>query len=167
MGLFFKPAMSDKEEDVEEFEQVGSGASLTVPIMAGNLKKGSFVVIKNRPCKIVDTSTSKTGKHGHAKVHMVALDIFTGAKKEDICPSSHNMQQPVVFRDDFQLADIDDEGYVSLIREDGTTKDDLKLPENDVGELIRKDYAADKQLLITVVRAMGDEQIMGSKEMQN
>jgi len=23
-------------------------------------------------------STSKTGKHGHAKVHMVALDIFTG-----------------------------------------------------------------------------------------
>merc|ERR1712199_7043 len=166
MGLF-KPAMSDKEEDVEEFEQVGSGASLTVPVMAGNLKKGSFVVIKNRPCKIVDTSTSKTGKHGHAKVHMVALDIFTGAKKEDICPSSHNMQQPVVFRDDFQLADIDDEGYVSLMREDGTTKDDLKLPENDVGELIRKDYAADKQLLITVVRAMGDEQIMGSKEMQN
>lgn len=98
---------------------------------------------------------------------MVALDIFTGAKKEDISPSSHNMQQPVVFRDDFQLADIDDEGYVSLMREDGTTKDDLKLPENEVGELIRKDYAADKQLLITVVRAMGDEQIMGSKEMQN
>ena len=23
-------------------------------------------------------STSKTGKHGHAKVHLVALDIFTG-----------------------------------------------------------------------------------------
>merc|ERR1712100_663863 len=98
MGLF-KPAMSDKEEDVEEFEQVGSGASLTVPIMAGNIKKGSFVVIKNRPCKVIETSTSKTGKHGHAKVHMVALDIFTGAKKEDISPSSHNMLQPVVSRE--------------------------------------------------------------------
>jgi translation elongation factor P/translation initiation factor 5A len=33
---------------------------------------------QNRPCKIVEMSTSKTGKHGHAKVHMVALDIFTG-----------------------------------------------------------------------------------------
>ena len=66
-----------------------------------------------------------------------------------------------------QLADIDDEGYVSLMKDDGSTKDDLKLPENDVGEGIRKDFAADKQLLIPVVRAMGDEQIMGHKEMQN
>ena len=37
-----------------------------------------FFCPQNRPCKIVEMSTSKTGKHGHAKVHMVALDIFTG-----------------------------------------------------------------------------------------
>ena len=36
---------------------------------------------QNRPCKIVEMSTSKTGKHGHAKVHMVALDIFTGEEE--------------------------------------------------------------------------------------
>jgi translation initiation factor 5A len=28
-----------------------------------------------RPCKIVDMSTSKTGKHGHAKVNLVAIDV--------------------------------------------------------------------------------------------
>lgn len=28
-----------------------------------------------RPCKIVEMSTSKTGKHGHAKVHLVAIDV--------------------------------------------------------------------------------------------
>ena len=39
---------------------------------------------QNRPCKIVEMSTSKTGKHGHAKVHLVALDIFTGGVEERI-----------------------------------------------------------------------------------
>src|SRR3954452_11018839 len=67
------------------------------------LRKNGFVVIKNRPCKIVDMSTSKTGKHGHAKVHLVAIDIFTNKKLEDLCPSTHNMDVPNVRRQEYQL----------------------------------------------------------------
>jgi len=59
--------------------------------------------VKARPCKIVDMSTSKTGKHGHAKVHLVGLDIFSGKKYEDICPSTHNMDVPHVKREDYQV----------------------------------------------------------------
>jgi len=59
--------MSEEAHD-DEFESAASGASETVPLQCSALRKNGYVILKNRPCKIVDMSTSKTGKHGHAKV---------------------------------------------------------------------------------------------------
>merc|ERR1712150_267481 len=81
------------------------------------------------PCKCIEVSTSKTGKHGHAKAHIVALDIFTGKKYEDLCPTSHNLEVPFVKRTEYQLLSADaDSGEVSLLLDSGETKDDLNLP---------------------------------------
>jgi hypothetical protein len=38
------------------------------PQQCSALRKNGFVMLKSRPCKIMEMSTSKTGKHGHAKV---------------------------------------------------------------------------------------------------
>merc|ERR1712071_721714 len=73
-------------------------------------------------------STSKTGNHGHAKVHMVGIDIFNGKKLEDICPSTHNMDVPVVKREDYTLVDII-EGYLTLMSDNGDLREDLKCPD--------------------------------------
>ena len=54
--------------DQEEFQSAESGASATYPAQCSSLRKNGNVVIKGKPCKIVEMSTSKTGKHGHAKV---------------------------------------------------------------------------------------------------
>ena len=70
--------MSDGED--ETFETTDAGSSHTYPMEAGQIRKGGFIMIKGNPCKVSDVSTSKTGKHGHAKCHFVAIDIFTGKK---------------------------------------------------------------------------------------
>lgn len=143
-----------------EFNEVDSGASDTIPIQAGALKKGGHVCIKGKPCKIINLSTSKTGKHGHAKVNIVGVDIFTGKKLEDMCPSTHNTNVPIVKRQDYQLIDIEDD-YCSFMLEDGSTKDDLKLPEGELGSDIQKalDLGED-DIFCNVVSAMGIDQIM-------
>merc|ERR1711963_549891 len=130
-----KPTMGDHADD--EFESATSGASKTFPKQCSGLRKNEFVVIKQRPCKIVEMSTSKTGKHGHAKVLLVAIDVFTGKKYEDICPSTHNMDCPVVTRKEYTFVDIEGD-FLSLMDENGAMREDLKLPPGDLGEEIKK-----------------------------
>jgi len=152
--------MADLEAD---FEQGTSGASSTFPQQCSALRKNGFVMIKDRPCKIVEMSTSKTGKHGHAKVHMVALDIFTGKKMEDICPSTHNLNVPNVTRKDYQFLGETDDGFAQLMDlETNDTKEDLKMPTD--ADLLRDIRAsADDGGLVTVLSAIGEEKIVGCK----
>jgi translation initiation factor 5A len=88
--------MADHDED--NFEKGDSGASYTYPSQAGSLKKGGFALLKGFPCKISEITTSKAGKHGHAKASIVGNDIFTDKKYEDCCPTSHNMEVPNVVK---------------------------------------------------------------------
>merc|ERR1719244_786932 len=156
--------LSDNE--AETFEGGDSGAAATYPQQCSALRKNGYVVIKNRPCKIVEMSTSKTGKHGHAKVHMVGIDVFTNKKYEDICPSTHNMNVPNVTRKDYQLIDIND-GFLSLLDDAGEAKEDLKLPEGEVGEEITKRLDADEGIMVTVMSAMGEEKAVGVKQLKD
>lgn len=150
-------------EEEHNFEVADAGSSLTYPIQCSALRKSGHVVIKGRPCKIIDMSTSKTGKHGHAKVHLVATDIFTLKKLEDLSPSTHNMEVPIVKRTEFQLLDIDD-GFLSLMNNDGDMKEDVKAPEGELGDKLQNDFDEGKELLVTIVAAMGEEACISYKE---
>uniref|UniRef100_A0A1W7R9F6 Eukaryotic translation initiation factor 5A n=1 Tax=Hadrurus spadix TaxID=141984 RepID=A0A1W7R9F6_9SCOR len=151
-------------EAEDDYTEAQSGASSTYPVQCSSLRKNGYVMLKNRPCKIMEMSTSKTGKHGHAKVHLVGIDIFTAKKYEDLCPSTHNIDVPNVSRCDFQLIDISDDSYVSLMNDKGDTRDDLKLPEGELGQKIREEFSReDISVIVTVLSAIGEEAIVACK----
>jgi len=145
------------------FEAADSGASATFPMQCSALRKNGFVMLKGRPCNIVEMTTSKTGKHGHAKVHLIGLDIFTNKKAEDICPSTHNMDVPFVKREDYQLMDISDDGFLTLMGDGGELREDLKLPEGELGSQLKNEYDGGREILCTVLKACGEECVIAIK----
>jgi len=118
------------EEDYQ-FEQGDSGSAGIDKIQAGCLKIGSLVMIKGHPCKVVNFSTAKTGKHGAAKAMVTGIDIFSSSKYECTFSTGDNVDQPVVQRKEYTLNFIDEEGFMSLMNESGDMKEDLKLPEEE------------------------------------
>ncbi|KAJ4363826.1 translation initiation factor eIF5A [Ascochyta clinopodiicola] len=157
--------MADDAQHEHTFDSADAGASQTYPMQCSALRKNGFVVIKNRPCKIVEMTTSKTGKHGHAKVHLVAIDIFTSKKLEELCPSTHNMNVPNVRRQEYLLVDVSEDGFLSLMSDDGSTKDDVKLPDGEVGDKINKLFSEEgKDTSVIVLTAMGEESAIDAKE---
>jgi len=87
--------MSDHEDD---FEKGDAGSSVATPTQAGSIKKGGYMMIKGFPCKVIEYSTAKPGKHGSSKATIVGIDIFTNKKYEDACPTSTNVMVPNVNR---------------------------------------------------------------------
>lgn len=158
--------MADHDHDDYEEHSAGAGASETYPEQCSKLRKGGYVMIKNRPCKVMEMSTSKTGKHGHAKVHYVGLDIFTGKKYEDICPSTHSVNVPNVARCEYPIIDVDDDGFIHIMTDNGEIRQ-IKGPDKQDPEDIRKqiEVAADKEeeLQAVIWTACGSEIVLDLK----
>ncbi len=62
----------------------------------GDLKVGSYVVIDGEPCRVVEITKAKTGKHGSAKANVVAIGLFTGAKKTLMAPVDSQVEVPII-----------------------------------------------------------------------
>jgi translation initiation factor 5A len=114
--------------DNYEIDTTDAGSSQTVSVEAGQIRKGGYIMIKGKPCKVKDVSVSKTGKHGHAKCKFSASDIFTGASCEELCPSTHSIDVPVVNKTDWMIQGLQDDTYVLLMNDDGEMREDLQLP---------------------------------------
>merc|ERR1711998_648378 len=162
------------DDDAQTFESTDAGASETYPMEAGQIRKGGHIMIKGNPCKVLDVSTSKTGKHGHAKCHFVAQDIFSGKKMEDLVPASHTTNVPFVKKVELQCIDKDDDGFLSLLTDTGEMRQDVKMPRElkvappdaeEVSKRIEELLAAETDFYAIVLCACGQEVVVDTKVM--
>ena len=52
---------------------------MSKPADLGSVKVGSYIIINDEPCRIVEYDKSKPGKHGSAKARVVAIGVFDGS----------------------------------------------------------------------------------------
>lgn len=67
------------------------------------------------------------------------------------------MDVPHVKREDYQLTDISDDSYLSLMSDNGELREDLKVPDGELGTQLRSEYDAGKDILCTVLKSCGEE----------
>ena len=80
--------------------------SETKLVSVGSLKKGDTIVIDGAPCKITETSTSRPGKHGHAKVNLMAAGLLDGKKRQLVMPGHDKVEAPIIEKKSAQVLSI-------------------------------------------------------------
>jgi len=69
---------------------------MSKPMELGALRVGSYVIVDGEPCRIVDYTKSKPGKHGSAKARVVAIGVFDGAKRSFVRPVDAQVEVPTI-----------------------------------------------------------------------
>ena len=118
---------------------------------AKDLKEGKYLLIEDIPCRIVQIETSKSGKHGGAKMRIVAIGIFDGQKKTLLTPGDADVEVPIIERKNIQIMSVN--GKTAQVMDIETYEMyDLEIPE----ELLQN-TAAGKEA--EVLQAMGRKKI--------
>jgi len=109
---------------------------------AGSLKPGSNVLIDDEVCQVKSVEKSKPGKHGSAKVRVVAFNIFTGQKRGLLKSTDTDIQIPIIPKGTAQVVAVmgdttqimDTTSYVTL---EAPTNKELNLEAGQEVEYIK------------------------------
>ena len=92
------------------------------------LKVGRYVVIDEEPCKILDITTSKPGKHGAAKARIEAVGMFDNVKRSMVAPVTEKCKIPMIDKRKVQVLNI--HGTMAQVM-DMETYQNYELPMSD------------------------------------
>ncbi|KAJ5347931.1 hypothetical protein MYU51_008031 [Penicillium brevicompactum] len=173
--------MSDNEEFENNVAQTGEGQGTTYSVLVSALRKNGHVVIDGRPCRLLQVSTTTEGSD------LVGEDLFIDQEIEASLPSDARVDVPTVSRKDYELVPLPnlvskceyltntrvfysevnvevDEGMLNLLDNEGTPRNDIPVPNGDLGDQIKSDFADGKMLVVTILSAMDESRPISARE---
>ena len=102
---------------------------MDVKIVAANsIKKGSMILIDNNPCRVVDVSFSKPGKHGAAKIRATAIGILDNKKRDVVLPAHDKVEVPIIEKKVAQVLSVHD-NIANVMDNETYESFDLEIPD--------------------------------------
>lgn len=94
----------------------------------------------NRPCLVISTKVSMSGKHGAQKTHVIGRDIFTSTVYEMVYRTNDESVDAIVpVRYEAYLDSVSDDGTTcTVINDGGVFKRSIKVPEIFKGPITHK-----------------------------
>ena len=103
-------------------------------VSVGSLKKGDTIIVDEAPCKVTDIATSRPGKHGHAKVNLMAVGILDVKKRNLVMPGHDKVEAPIIGKKNAQVLSIS--GNTANVMDTETYETfDMEIPEELKGEV--------------------------------
>jgi len=99
-----------------------------------NLKKGSYILIDDVPCRVASVSSSKSGKHGGAKCRVDGIGLFDGRRKSIVKPADTRVDVPILNKKRAQVLAIVKDKVQLMDLEDYSTFE-LEIPDEMKGKL--------------------------------
>ena len=97
-------------------------------VSVSSMQKGSYIIVDGVACKVSSLSVSRPGKHGHAKVNLMAVGILDDKKRNLVMPGHDDIAVPIVGKKNAQVLSIS-ENKANVMDSESYETFDLEIPE--------------------------------------
>ena len=137
------------------------------------IRKNDLILFEGVPLKVTEVIKGHSCRHVRIyckKYYIEGIDIFTGEKHKFHFTDEIIIEQLVCSKSKWSVLSYDDEDYVTLMDEEGNTRQDLKFPnvfkkDKEITNTIKETINEDKQIEVGVIEAMKKEKIIAIERM--
>lgn len=95
----------------------------------GTLKKGDTIVLEGAACVVTDVKISRPGKHGHAKVNLMAVGLLDKKKRNAVMPGHDDVEAPIIGKKNAQVLSLNGD-HANVMDSETYESFDLEIPED-------------------------------------